>query len=153
MIDVTTPPAAEPVRKPEPKPRPGAAAPAGLTRSGVYVVVLAGSLVGLQVDVFTGGGVGWIFGVVFCASCVYAALEVRASDRLAAVIAPPLVFALLMLLDNLARGSGDVASRLINTANDLLRYGPMLWTGTALAIAVVLARTWLGRRTSSTTQR
>lgn len=122
------------------------AAPAGLTTPGVYVVVLAGSLVGLLLDVFTGGGIGWIFGCVFIASCAYAALEVRRRDRLAAVTAPPLVFALLMLVDNLVRGDGDVSARLVKAANSLLTYGPMLWIGVLVAAAIVGAHILLERR-------
>ena len=121
-------------------------APAGLTTPGVYVVVLAGSLVGLLIDVFTGGGIGWIFGLVFIASSAYAALEVRTSDRLAAVTAPPLVFALLLFLDNLASAGGDLVTRVANAANDLLKYGPMLWIGVAVAAVIIGARAWLARR-------
>ena len=137
-----------PAEHPAPEsPRTYSAAP-GLTTPGVYVVVLAGSLVGLLIDVFTGGGVGWIFGIVFIAVSAYAALEVRTSDRLAAVTAPPLVFALLLLLDNLAVTSGDLVTRLANTANDLLKYGPMLWIGVAVSAAIIGAQAWLARRSS-----
>ena len=137
-----------PAEHPGPEsPRTYSAAP-GLTTPGVYVVVLAGSLVGLLIDVFTGGGVGWIFGIVFIAVSAYAALEVRTSDRLAAVTAPPLVFALLLLLDNLAVTSGDLVTRLANTANDLLKYGPMLWIGVAVSAAIIGAQAWLARRSS-----
>jgi len=139
-------PAEHPAEHPAPdSPRIHPAA-AGLTAPGVYVVVLAGSLVGLLIDAFTGGGIGWIFGFVFIASSAYAALEVRQGDRFAAVTAPPLVFALLLFLDNLAAANGDLLTRVANAANDLLKYGPMLWIGVGVAAAIIGAKAWLARR-------
>ena len=122
------------------------AAAAGLTGPGVYVIVFALSLVGLIVDVFTGGGIGPLFAIVFVAACAYAAWSVRLGDRAAAVTAPPLVFAALMLMHNLAQGSGALLDRLLNTANALLSHGPALWTGTAVAAALVLFRSWVAKR-------
>ena len=139
-------PAEHPAEHPAPESPRIHTPPAGLTTPGVYVVVLAGSLVGLLIDVFTGGGIGWIFGLVFIASSAYAALEVRTSDRLAAVTAPPLVFALLLFLDNLASAGGDLVTRVANAANDLLKYGPMLGIGVAVAAVIIGARAWLARR-------
>ncbi len=140
-----------PAEHPAPESPRTYSAPAGLTTPGVFVVVLAGSLVGLLLDVFTGGGTGWIFAIALIASSAYAAVGVRPSDRLAAVSAPPLVFAGLMLLDNLIAGNGDLVTRLANAANDLLKYGPMLWIAETVTIAVVGTQIWLARSRGRTT--
>jgi hypothetical protein len=97
------------------------------------------------VDAVTGGGIGWIFGSFFILSSLYAALQVRTRDRISAAIVPPLVFALLILVNSVANGGGP-ATIAVKTANDLLSYGPMLWIGTGLACAVVGYRTWRLRR-------
>jgi hypothetical protein len=117
----------------------------GLSAAGVVVIVLAGSTVGMIIDAVTGGGIGWIFGAFFILSSLYAALQVRTRDRLSAAIVPPLVFALLILVNGVANGGG-LATIAVKTANDLLTYGPMLWIGTGLACAVVGYRTWRLRR-------
>jgi|GEM_PF-2941166 len=118
----------------------------GLTAPGVAVVVVAGSLVGLLLDVFTGAGVGWLFGVFFIASSAYAALQVRRSDRVAAIIAPPLVFAALVMADKFIGSTGDLFAKSVGALNSLLDYGPMLWIGSGLAVVIVGFRMWQERR-------
>ena len=118
----------------------------GLTAPGVVVVVFAGSLVGLLLDVFTGAGVGWLFGVFFIASSGYAALQVRRADRIAAVIAPPLVFAVLVMADKFIGSTGDVFAKSVGALNSLLDYGPMLWIGSGLAVVIIGFRWWQDRR-------
>ena len=118
----------------------------GLTATGVAVVVLALSLVGLLVDAFTGGGIGWLFGACFVASSAYAAAQVRQRDLVWAVIDPPLVFALLVMLYALATKAGDLLNKAVSGLNNLLDYGPMLWVGTGLAAAIAGYRFWTFRR-------
>jgi hypothetical protein len=118
----------------------------GLTAAGVAVVVLAVSLVGMLVDAFTGGGIGWLFGGCFVASSGYAASQVRRRDLAWAVIDPPLVFALLVVVYAVATKTGDLLTKVVAGLNGLLDYGPMLWLGTGLAAAVVAYRVWSFRR-------
>ncbi len=139
-------PAASPPRTPAPVPSPRPAT--GLSTAGVIVIVLAASVVGLLIGSFTGGGIGWIFGVFFVAASAYAALTVRRPDRWAAVITPPIVFAILILAHSIADGGG-LATIAVKTANDLLTYGPILWIGTGVAAAIVGFRSWQLRRTAS----
>jgi hypothetical protein len=124
----------------------GAARTVGLTAPGVVVVVLAGSLVGLLLDTFTGGDLGWVFGSLFALSCVYAALQVRRSDLAAAAITPPLVFAALLLVHSLVGGSGGLRTQVIEAMVNLIDLAPKLWLGTGLAVTIVLVRWWRQRR-------
>ncbi len=117
------------------------------------VIVFAGSLVGMLLDVFTGGGVGWLFGVVFIASSAYAAFQVRRADRAAAVIAPPLVFAVLVMADKFIGSTGDVVAKSVGALNSLLDYGPMLWIGSGLSLLIVGFTMWRERRPRETSGR
>jgi hypothetical protein len=122
---------------------------AGLTAAGVVVIVFAGSLVGMLLDVFTGGGVGWLFGVFFIVSSAYAAMQVRRSDRAAAVIAPPLVFAVLVMADKFIGSPGQLLSKAVSGVNALLDYGPMLWIGSGLTVLIIGFKVWQERRAPS----
>jgi hypothetical protein len=113
------------------------------------VIVFAASLFGLLVDVFTGNGVGWIFGVVFIVASGYAALQVRRADRAAAVIAPPLVFAVLILSDKTIASPGGLLTKVVAAMNGLLDDGPMLWIGCALTVLIIGYRVWQDRRVPS----
>jgi hypothetical protein len=108
----------------------------------VFVVVGAVSLVAMVVDTFTGGGIGWLFGGLFVAVSGYAAMQVRRSDLLWAVIAPPLVFAVLVCGHAFWTTTGDLLPRLVAPVSALFDLGPMLWLGTGLAGAVAAWRHW-----------
>ena len=108
----------------------------------MFVVVGAVSLVAMVVDTFIGGGVGWLFGGFFVAVSGYAALQVRRTDLVWALIAPPLVFAVLVCGHAFFTTTGDMLSRLAILGNALFDYGPMLWTGAGLAAAIVAWRRW-----------
>jgi hypothetical protein len=125
-----------------PKPRSSS----GLTAAGVVVVLLAVSLVGLLLDVFTGAGIGWVFGGFFVAACAYVASQVRRGELIWAVIAPPLVFAVLVGVHAMVTAAGGLLGKVAQAMNSLLDYGPMLWVGTAVAAAIVGYRAWQGRR-------
>ena len=102
---------------------------AGLTAPGVVVVVSAASLVGMLLDSFTGGGIGWLFGAFFVVASAVRRLQVRRNDLAWAVIVPPLVFAVLVFGHARPR-AGGLLSKVVTGMNDLLDYGPMLWIGT-----------------------
>jgi hypothetical protein len=125
-----------------PSTRSPQAAESGLTAPGVFVVVGAVSLVAMVVDTFTGGGVGWLFGGLFAAVSCYAALQVRRSDLVWALIAPPLVFAVLVCGHAFWTTTGDLLPRVVALGNALFDLGPMLWLGTGLAAVVVGWRYW-----------
>jgi hypothetical protein len=129
-----------------PQPRPGKGArpltESGLTAPGVFVVVGAVSLVAMIVDTFVGSGVGWLFGGFFVAVSGYAALQVRRTDLLWAVIAPPLVFAVLVCGHASWTTTGDLLPRVVALGNALFDQGPILWIGTGLAAGIVAWRYW-----------
>jgi hypothetical protein len=129
--------------RPQPRPGPGErTSDAGLTVPGVFVVVGAVSLVAMVVDTFVGSGVGWLFGGFFVAVSGYAALQVRRSDLIWAVIAPPLVFAVLVCTHAFWTTTGDLLPRVVALGSALFDLGPMLWIGTGLAAAIVAWRYW-----------
>jgi hypothetical protein len=107
----------------------------------------------MLLDVFTGGGVGWLFGLVFIATSVYAAFQVRRSDRLAALITPPLVFAVLVMTDKLIGTVGDTVAKTVGALNGLLDYGPMLWIGSGLTFVIIGFTVWQERRRLATSGR
>lgn len=125
-----------------PKPQRAGSTSPGLTAPGVVVVVGSVSLVALLLDVFTGGGVGWLFGSLFVVACGYAALQVRRQDLLWAVVVPPLVFAVLICSHAAFTATGDLLTKVVAGMNALLDDGPMLWLGTGLAAAIVAWRRW-----------
>ncbi len=148
MLPVESPAERRPV---PPPPRLTEAAPAarsathgaaGLTVPGVVVVVTAVSLVGLLLDSFTGGGIGWVFGGFFVVGSAYAATQVRRTDLAWAVVVPPLVFAVLVVGHSLLADPGGLLSKVVAGLNGLLDYGPQLWVGTGAAAAVVAWRRW-----------
>jgi predicted lipid-binding transport protein (Tim44 family) len=138
-------PSAPSARAPRPAPATTAGAP-GLTAAGVVVVVFAASLVGMLLDVFTGSGVGWLFGGFFIVSSAYAAMQVRRADRAAALIAPPLVFAVLVMADEFIASPGQFLSKAVSGVNALLDYGPMLWIGCGLTVLIIGFKVWQERR-------
>lgn len=112
----------------------------------MVVIVFAASVFALVIDVFTGNGVGWIFGGIFILASVYAALQVRRADMAAATIAPPLVFAVLVVGYEFFTTTGDLLAKSVGGMNGLLDDGPMLWIGTGLAVLIVVYRVWQVRR-------
>jgi hypothetical protein len=110
------------------------------------VIVSAASLFALLIDIFTGHAISWIFGAVFVVASTYAALQVRRDDRLAAVITPPLVFAVLVIAYDFVSTSGDFLAKALGGIGGLLDDGPMLWIGAGLPLAIVGFRVWQERR-------
>lgn len=66
--------------------------PAGLTYSGVAVVILASTILVGFIDAFINHHLGWLTGIALIASSVYAALNVRLVDVWAPAILAPLGF-------------------------------------------------------------
>jgi hypothetical protein len=141
----------QPPEPPPPTPTPAAlAAPRvqrgsarGLTGPGVALVLLAASVVGAVIDTTVGDDLGPFFAVLFVASSLYAATQVRRADLFAAVIAPPLVFLLVVGVHEVLAPTGN-SRALIDLVGDLVSAlalgAPTLWAGTAVAAAVVLLR-------------
>ena len=117
----------------------------GLTVAGVVVILSAFSLVGLLLDAFTGGGIGWVFGAFFVVGSAYTASQARRPDLVWAVVVPPLVFAVLVMGHAVLTEPGGALTKVVAGMNGLLDYGPQLWVGTGAAALVVAWRQWGGR--------
>ncbi len=116
---------------------------AGLTAPGVAVIVLGASALGAIIDSIVRSDLGPFFAIMFVASSVYAATQVRRRDLLAAVIVPPLVFLTILGVHELISPTGtsramiDLTGDLVST---LALNAPTLWIGTGAAAVIVFVR-------------
>jgi hypothetical protein len=151
VVDVTTQRAESTYR---PRTSPGrtatpparSAGPAGLTAAGVAVVVFVGSLVGMLIGAVTVGALSWIFSVFFVAVTGYAAYQVRRSDIAAALIVPPLAYAVLVTGHEFVTETGSLVDKVAFALNEMLNVAPTLWIAFGLAVLVVAYRIWRGRQ-------
>ena len=115
----------------------------GLTAPGVAVIVLGASALGAVIDSIVRGDLGTFFAIMFVASSVYAATQVRRRDLLAAVIVPPLVFLTILGVHELVSPTGT-SRALIDLVGDLVSTlalnAPTLWLGTGAAAVIVFVR-------------
>ncbi len=116
----------------------------GLTATGAVAVALLLGLAGGTVDVLTGPGLREVFAVSFVAGCVIAALTVHREDLAAAVVMPPLVYVLLVLIGGIvertASGGSFVTQQAVELFNALVIGAPVLLAATGLALVVALVR-------------
>ncbi|MEU8134698.1 DUF6542 domain-containing protein [Streptodolium elevatio] len=128
--------------RPAQRRRPAAAT--GLTAPGALVVASGVTLVGGVLDRMLTGTLGAPFAVVFLATCAVVAAKTRMRDLAAAVIAPPLAFALTILALSLFfpsdNGEGFVVRTMLDMFTALTFKAGVLWSGTALAAAIALVR-------------
>ncbi|MCY7364501.1 MAG: hypothetical protein LH469_04190 [Frankiaceae bacterium] len=116
----------------------------GLTATGAVALALLLGLLGGAFDVVTGPGLREVFAVSFVAGCGLAALTVHREDLLAAVVMPPLVYVVLVLLGGVIERTASSASFLVQQAielvNALVVGAPVLLAATGLALLVALVR-------------
>jgi hypothetical protein len=113
----------------------------GLT--GLGGVVLGCLVVGLGTagDLALGGGLGAGFAVTFVLACVLVAGALRTRALAIAIVLPPLLFAGGYALET--KSSGKTTGRremALDVATSLALHAPLLFIGTALAVALVLIR-------------
>ncbi len=132
--------------------RPGHPLPAGasvgdrrgLTATGAVALALALGVIGGAFDVLTGPGLREVFAISFVAGCVLAAVTVHREDLLTAVIMPPLVYVVLVLLggavERTASSRSFVVQQAIELVNALLLGAPVLLLATGLALLVAVVR-------------
>ncbi|WP_166533555.1 DUF6542 domain-containing protein [Blastococcus xanthinilyticus] len=96
------------------------------------------TLAGCAVDSFVGMGLGMITMVALAAGTVAAALLVRRRDLLTVVVAPPLVFVLVAVLNISLAPSATL--NLPTMATLLVRGFPTMAVATAAAIVLSLVR-------------
>lgn len=113
----------------------------GLT--GLGGVVLGCLVVGLGAagDLALGGGLGEVFTAIFLLGCLLVAAMLRTRALAVAVVLPPLLFSGGYALET--KTSGQTSGRremALDVATSLALHAPVLFLGTALAVAVVLVR-------------
>lgn len=122
---------------------PSRARAPGLTPAAAVLLALGLALLGGALDVATGRGLRVTFAVCFVTGCVLGAALVRPSGLRTAVVAPPLLYALLALLAGLTQGSAvprSVTRQALELFTELVIGAPVLVTGTLAALLVALVR-------------
>lgn len=121
----------------------------GLTAAGAVTLALLLGAVGGAVDVATGRGLRVVFAICFVLGCALAALLVHREDLKAAVVMPPLLYAVLALVAGAVGSSGGSGSFVTRVTLELVQAlvigAPVLFTATGVAAVVALAR-WLSDR-------
>jgi hypothetical protein len=116
--------------------------------TGPGLTWLGGALLGCLVvglgtasDLALGGGLGTVFNVTFLLGCVLVASAVRIRALAVAVVLPPLLFAAGYGLETKASGQTSGQRQMaLDLATSLALQAPMLFIGTALAVAITLVR-------------
>jgi len=113
----------------------------GLTGLGGVVLGCLVVGVGAVVDLTLGGGLGVGFTATFLFGCVLVATALRTRALAVAIVLPPLLFAGGYALET--KDAGQTSGRremALDVATSLALHAPVLFVGTALALAVVLVR-------------
>lgn len=122
----------------------------GLTAAGAVALALALGAAGGLVDVLTGPGLRTVFAICFIAGCALAAFCVHREDLVAAVVMPPLVYAVLALLagafSETAPAGSFVTRQALELTSALVLGAPVLLTATGVALVIALVRGIGGRR-------
>lgn len=122
----------------------------GLTATGAVTVALGAGLVGGAVDVLTGAGLRTTFAVLFVLGCALAAYKVHREDLFAAVVIPPLVYAVLVGAAGIGRASGAggsfVKQNVLELFSALVLNARTLLAATGAAALVALLRVLTSRR-------
>jgi len=130
-------PAGDPGRVYRSKRRPG------LTSAGVAVFGTAVGLVAALVSVLLTDGLGWIFAAPFVLVSTYCAWEVRRDSLRAALIMPPLVLLLVVLLTPWVNGdAGGVRDGIVHTLTLLTKLAPALLAAEGVSGAILAWRRW-----------
>lgn len=126
----------------------GSRAPKGLTLPGLIIVTLLPTAVVMLASAALFSGIALFPNVVFAVVCIFGALRIRRSDLLAAVIAPPLVYAASVLIAGFAMQgkSGGLILNLGATLGEYLSVGaPWLFGVTIICFVIIVVRGRTGR--------
>ena len=121
----------------------------GVTGRGVVVLILIlTGLVGL-LEVAFAGHRGAAFAFVFVFTSAVGALVVRRRDLPTSIVAPPLLYCVLIaalsIVDTHDQSGGFITRKAIYIGNAFATGAPTLWAGTAAAAAIVWYRHRAGR--------
>ena len=129
------------------RPQPGRVVSGrGVTGRGVVVLILIlTGLVGL-LEVAFAGHRGAAFAVAFVLTSAVGALVVRRRDLPTSIIAPPLLYCVLIaalsLVDTHDQSGGFITRKAVYIGNAFVTGAPTLWAATAAAVAIA----WYRRR-------
>ncbi len=131
-------PGGDPARRPSPEQR--RVSSRGATARGVVVLIFGATLLaGVAGRVLAGHRTG-LFGVTFAATSVAGAVIVRRRDLPVAMVAPPLLYCVLIAVMSLIDHSGTTGGFLTRTAVYLgtafVTGAPAIWSGSLLAAGV-----------------
>jgi hypothetical protein len=112
----------------------------GLTGRGVCVLVAVATFAGGLLDMAISGHRGHLFGVLFAIASALGALAVRKKDLRAAMVAPPLLYCVLIFVMSLIDQGGLTGGLLTREAfylgNAFVTGAPAIWVGSLLAAAI-----------------
>ncbi|HET9168750.1 MAG TPA: DUF6542 domain-containing protein [Actinospica sp.] len=115
-----------------------------LTGLGVSLVLLAACVLGALLDLLLVGGAAWAVAALYVAACGYTAQRVRGADWYVALVAPPIAFAVAMVIlaELMPQSFGPGLLGLAATTFELLAAkAKALYFGTALSAVLLAART------------
>jgi hypothetical protein len=117
----------------------------GLTAAGGAVLLTAAAALGVVIDLASGSGLRAAFAVLFVGSSFLVAARVHREDLLAAIVMPPLVYAVMAVIAAYAQPPGGgiehgLRQRAIDIGTTLVLTAPVLLVGTALAVFIALRR-------------
>jgi hypothetical protein len=121
----------------------------GVTGRGVIVLTLFGTAIVGLLGVAISGHRGPPFAIAFVATCAIGALFVRRRDIRTAMVAPPLLYCVLIVVisafDTHGETGGFVSREGLYLGNAFVTGAPTLWAGTAAAVVIG----WYRRRASA----
>ena len=125
------------------RPRSGPRTGAGLTYSGVVVVVTGVTVVAAFTEALLRHHIGWLTGLALLVSSVYCAVVVRRPDIWAAVVIPPLAFLIACLTAGqltIDQTGSLVAREGLGLFENLAVNAPWILGTTAICLVIVLVR-------------
>jgi len=115
----------------------------GLTTPGVAIIGTAVSLVAALLSVLVTDNLNWIFTVPFVLVSGYCAWEVRPDRMRSALIMPPLVMLLVVVVTPWVSGeAGGIRSGVLRSLTVLTKMAPPLTAAVAVTVAILAWRRW-----------
>lgn len=131
-------------------PRPPAAQSDGLTATGATLLSALLTSAGALIDIVVFRGINWIFTFAFVVAALWVALRIDGRQLFAAIILPPWMFVLGIVLAQQVLGITGAGSWLVREVSDtfsvLTLLAPRLLGAEAAAALIVLSRTVRARR-------
>lgn len=113
----------------------------GLTSLGGVVLAIVVVGLGVGLDLAVGDSLGLAFDATFLLAAALVAIALRVRALATAVVLPPLLFVGAQVLSSKAGGhTAGARETALDVGTSLALSAPLLFAGTALAVAVVLAR-------------